>query len=150
MMCRKSSIKRSIGNTFETTIMSKSPEGKSFALKNGSGNGKIQSRMPITRHINRQPHPQHHHQYHHQQQLNHRQPTITPQPSPTPKSTSQITLNEVVVCGTSPEWIEIKSFRQRNQLRWMVAFIQQSVYSKIDGIQIDKHALYTVWLSGYY
>ncbi len=145
-------LKDPSGNMYETALMSKSPEGKAFVFINGSwewadpvahaDNSPYQSPTPLpissplpTASTTPFSPP----------------PTTSPQPTPAFKPPSPLVLNEVVACGPSPEWIEIKNLSDNSLILdgWSLSSSKVSI-TKLDGIRITPHSLHTIWLSGYY
>lgn len=134
-------LKDFVGNSIETDIMSKSPEGKAFLLKDGvwhwldpvahADNAPYQTPAPVSSPL----------------------PIATPNtsPQPTQKQTQHFVLNEVTACGTGPEWIEIKNLSDfaLKLDGWSLSSSKVSML-KLDGVHIEAYGLYTVWLPGYY
>lgn len=136
-------LKDFAGNSIETAIMSKSPEGKAFALKDGTW----QWLDPVA-HADNTPY----------QSSNPTlsptlQPTTTPNttPQPTQKPTTQLALNEVTACGTGPEWVEIKNLSDHPLILdgWSLSSSKVSIL-KLDGVYVEAFGIYTAWLPGYY
>lgn len=138
-------LKDSSGGVVETGIMSKSPEGKAYVFHDG-----IWEWLDPIAHTDStptQPPPS---------------PTSPPtpfpssspnsnQPQPTQKPSSAIILNEVVACGSNPEWIELKNISNMPILLdgWSLSSSKVTIM-KLDGVRIDPNALYTAWLPGFY
>lgn len=142
-------LKDSSGGVIETGIMSKSPEGKAYAFHDGIWEwvDPISHTDSTTAQPSTQPPPS---------------PTPPPtpfpssspnsnQPQPTQKPSSAIILNEVVACGSNPEWIELKNISNMPILLdgWSLSSSKVTIM-KLDGIRIDPNALYTAWLPGFY
>jgi len=140
-------LKDPYGNSVETAVMSKSPEGKAFAFKDG-----IWQWMDPVAHADTSS-------YQTPTPVSVQTPTPTSTPVPTSNSTPQPTqkpkqtlvINEVVACGSSPEWVEVKNLSD-NALTlegWSLSSNKVSML-KLDGVHVDAHGLYTAWLPGYY
>lgn len=136
-------LKDPAGNSIETEVMSKSPEGKAFALKDG-----IWQWLDPVAHADNTPH-----QSPTPTPFPTLQPTTTPNatPQPTPKFSTQFALNEVAACGAGPEWVEIKNLSDHTLILdgWSLSSSKVSML-KLDGIHVEAFGLHTAWLPGFY